>query len=109
MGCMWVEVAGGVGGGWGGGAAMAYFTHTGTEYTYEALRRHLAEGRLKKLYRKHNFDINRYQELQVRTPPRRCARNVLTLLLLQRAVVQTEVELAAPEVHLLKFQTPALQ
>lgn len=70
--------------------AMAYFTHTGTEYTYEALRRHLAEGRLKKLYRKHNFDINRYQELQ-------------------RAVVQTEVELAAPEVHLLKFQTLALQ
>jgi hypothetical protein len=47
---------------------MAYFTHTGTEYTYEALRRHLAEGRLKKLYRKHNFDISRYQELQVRAP-----------------------------------------
>jgi hypothetical protein len=99
---------------------MAYFTHTGTEYTYEALRRHLAEGRLKKLYRKHNFDINRYQELQVRTPPLRVDAHdgssgswtrgypPLTLLL-QRAVVQTEVELAAPEVHLLKFQTLALQ
>jgi len=35
--------------------------------------------------------------------------HTLLLLLLQRAVVQTEVELAAPEVHLLKFQTLALQ
>jgi hypothetical protein len=69
---------------------MAYFTHTKTEYTYEGLRRHLAEGRLRKLYRKYNFDIDRYEELQ-------------------RAVERTEQELKTPEVSLLKFQTIALQ
>jgi len=44
---------------------MLYFAATKTEYTYESLRNNLAQGRLKKLYKIHGFDIAKYNELKV--------------------------------------------
>jgi len=68
---------------------MLYFAATKTEYTYESLRNNLAQGRLKKLYKIHGFDIAKYNELK-------------------RAMAQKEEELKTPEVSLLKFQPLAL-
>jgi hypothetical protein len=45
---------------------MAYFMSTRTEYTYEGLRKHLAQKRMPKIYRRNNFDLNRYNELEAR-------------------------------------------